>query len=411
MKRLFTIIIILLACLNVGGQEIDFINNDANHIIFNGDDWGDLRRSLGNSKSWSDGKWQVVHIGDSHIQPGIMTAQVRWKMQNKWGNGGRGLLPALNLAKTNEPTDYYLKSSEKVKESSRLLSRTWATEIGLTGVAVRWDSAFTRLSIRAKDRDDVFNSVVLLHAPHGGYETAMVNGELLFAKELSSWASRIDLKQQTDTVTLGVPCTSDFYGAIITNNKKGVMAHAIGNNGATYGTYLKVSNFAEQMKVLNPQLIIISLGTNEAFGNLGGVESDINRLVTQLRKAMPKAHILLTTPMECQRRTSKQVAQQVKVGGGKRRKARYKTVYKTVTSYAPNANVPRVRDIIMNYARRHKIAVWDLYTIAGGYGASNKWVSAGLMNPNDHLHQLEAGYELQGMLLGDALMQALQGKK
>ena len=45
--------------------------------------------------------------------------------------------------------------------------------------------------------------------------------------------------------------------------------------------------------------------------------------------------------------------------------------------------------------------------MAGGRGASSKWIAAGLMNPNDHLHQLEAGYELQGMLLADALMQAL----
>ncbi|MBR1804395.1 MAG: hypothetical protein IJ775_05785 [Muribaculaceae bacterium] len=408
MKRLLHIAILLLAgALSMLAQEIDFINNEVNHIIMNGDDWGDMRRSLKNSKSWTGGKWQVVQIGDSHIQPGIMTAQVRWKMQDKWGNGGRGLIAALNLARTNEPRDYYLKSSDRVKESSRLLSRTWTTEIGLTGVAVRWDSAFTQLSIRAKEEGDEFSSVTLLHAPHGGYETAMVDGNVLVAKSLSPWASRVDLKHAVDTVTLGVPCKSDFYGAIITNGKTGVMAHSIGNNGATYGTYLKVPDFAEQMKVLNPHLIIISLGTNEAFGNLSGVEDNIHRLVTSLRKAMPGAHILLTTPMECQRKTSRQVAQQVKVGGGKRRKARYKTVYKTVTGFAANSNITRVRDIIMTYGRNHKIPVWDLYTVAGGYGASGKWVSAGLMNPSDHLHQLEAGYELQGMLLADALMKEL----
>ena len=408
MKRLLHISLLLFACaMSAVAQEIDFINNEVNHIIMNGDDWGDMRRSLKNTKSWTGGKWQVVQIGDSHIQPGIMTAQVRWKMQDKWGNGGRGLIAALNLARTNEPRDYYLKSSDRVKESSRLLSRTWTTEIGLTGVAVRWDSAFTQLSIRAKEEGDEFSSVTLLHAPHGGYETAMVGGEVLVAKALSAWASRIDLKHTVDTITMGVPCKSDFYGAIITNGKTGVMAHAIGNNGATYGTYLKVPQFVEQMKVLNPHLIIISLGTNEAFGNLSGVEDNIHRLVTNLRKAMPGAHILLTTPMECRRKTSRQVAQQVKVGGGKRRKAHYKTVYKTVTSYAANANIVRVRDIIMTYGRNHKIPVWDLYTVAGGYGASGKWVSAGLMNPNDHLHQLEAGYELQGMLLADALMKEL----
>lgn len=413
MRRLLLFIALpLLAAIAIGAQEIDFINEAANRIILNGDDWGGLRRSLANPKSWKGGKWQVVQVGDSHIQPDIMTAQVRWKLQDRWGNGGRGLIAALNLAHTNEPRDYYLKSSEKVSASSRLLSRTWSTDIGLTGVAVRWDSAFTTLSIKAKDEGNEFNSVTLLHAPQGGYETAMVGGEVLFAKELSKWASRFDLARATDTVSMTVPCKSDFYGAILTNTKRGVMVHSIGNNGATYSTYLKVPAFAQQMQVLDPQLIIISLGTNETVGNLAGVESNIHQLVSALRKSMPGAHILLTTPMDWHKRVTTRVPQQVKVGGGKkRRKARYKTVYKTSTSYASNPNVPRMREIILDYGRRHKVAVWDLYTVAGGAGACSKWVAAGLMNPNDHLHQLEAGYELQGMLLGDALLKALAGAK
>lgn len=411
MRRLLLFIALpLLAAIATGAQEIDFINEAANRIILNGDDWGGLRRSLASPKSWKGGKWQVVQVGDSHIQPDIMTAQVRWKLQDKWGNGGRGLIAALNLARTNEPRDYYLKSSEKVAASSRLLSRTWSTDIGLTGVAVRWDSAFTTLSIKTKEEGDEFNSVTLLHAPHGGYETAMVGGEVLFAKELSKWASRFDLAQATDTVSMTVPCKSDFYGAILSNSRRGVMVHSIGNNGATYSTYLKVPDFAQQMQVLDPQLIIISLGTNETVGNLAGVESNIHQLVSALRKSMPGAHILLTTPMDWHKRVTTRVPQQVKVGGKKRRKARYKTVYKTSTSYASNPNVPRMREIILDYGRRHKVAVWDLYTVAGGAGACSKWVAAGLMNPNDHLHQLEAGYELQGMLLGDALLKALSGK-
>ncbi len=403
--RLFALL--ALCALLSPAQELDFVNYKANHITLNGADWSGLRKSLRSPKSWHGGKWQAVQIGDSHIQPDIMTAQVRHRLQHKWGNGGRGLIAPLNLARTNEPRDYYLKSSCRPSATSKLLSRTWSTEIGLTGVAIGWDTAFTELGLRAKMAADRFTSVTLLHAPHGGYETASTGGEVLFGKELSPWASRFDLPAATDTVTLGVPCTSDFHGAILSNNKQGVMVHAIGNNGATCGTYLKVDRFAEQMKVLDPQLIIISLGTNEAFGNISGVESNLHQLVTRLRTAMPKAQILLTTPMECQKRVSTKVAERVKVGGGRKRKASYKTVYKTVTSYAANSNVPRVRDIIMEYGRRHRIAVWDLYTIAGGAGASNKWVAAGLMNPNDHLHQLEAGYELQGQLLADALMEAL----
>jgi lysophospholipase L1-like esterase len=409
LRPLLPLILLLLFSLPLAAQEIDFINNDANRIVLNGDDWSALRKALKSPKSWHDGKFQLVQIGDSHIQPDIMTAQVRRRMQDKWGNGGRGLIPAFYLAKTNEPTDYILKSSTRVKDYSRILSRNWTTDIGLTGVAVRFDTAYTELYIKAKVDGDQFTRVTLLHAPKGGYETASSSGEIFFAKEISPWAQQFQLKQRTDTVTLGVPCPSDFYGAILTNDKRGVMVHSIGNNGATYSSYCKVADFGEQLKVLQPQLVIISLGTNEAFGNLTGVENYITRFITDIRKHNPKARFLLTTPMECQKRVSRQVAQQVKVGGGKRKKkARYKTVYKTVTSYAANEKVNQVRQLILDYGRRHKIATWDLYQVAGGSGASNKWVAAGLMNPSDHLHQLESGYELQGMLLADALLDALK---
>ena len=406
-KFLFSLIFLILA-LPLAAQEIDFINNEANHIVLNGDNWSTLKKALKSPKSWTDGKFQLVQIGDSHIQPDIMTAQVRRRMQDKWGNGGRGLIPAFYLAKTNEPTDYILKSSTRVKDYSRILSRNWTTDIGLTGVAVRFDTAYTELYIKAKVASDKFTRVTLLHAPKGGYETASYDGDVLFAKEVSSWAQQFQLKRSTDTVTLGVPCPSDFYGAILTNDTRGVMVHSIGNNGATYSSYCKVTDFGEQLKVLQPQLVIISLGTNEAFGNITGTENYITRLIADIRKHNPHAKFLLTTPMECQKRVSRQVAQQVKVGGGKRKKARYKTVYKTVTSYAANEKVNQVRQLILDYGRRHKIATWDLYEVAGGHGASSKWVAAGLMNPSDHLHQLESGYELQGMLLADALLEALK---
>ena len=147
----------MLMALAGGAQEIDFVNNEANRIVLNGDNWTALTKALKTPKSWSGGKFQLVHIGDSHIQPDIMTAQVRNRMQDRWGNGGRGLIPAFYLAKTNEPTDYVLKSSTRVSDYSRILSRNWTTDIGLTGVAVRFDTAYTELFIRAKVEGDQFS--------------------------------------------------------------------------------------------------------------------------------------------------------------------------------------------------------------------------------------------------------------
>ena len=88
------------------------INESANRILLNGDDWSGVIEKIGNL---SEGvKFNIVHIGDSHVQPGIISDEVRRTLQERFGNGGRGLISPLALAGTNEPTDYFLRSSSSI---------------------------------------------------------------------------------------------------------------------------------------------------------------------------------------------------------------------------------------------------------------------------------------------------------
>ena len=56
-----------------------------------------------------------------------------------------------------------------------------------------------------------------------------------------------------------------FYGVSLENGRRGVLYHTVGLNGAQFIHYLRIDSFAEQINAVNPQLIIFSLGTNEAF--------------------------------------------------------------------------------------------------------------------------------------------------
>ena len=57
---------------------------------------------------------------------------------------------------------------------------------------------------------------------------------------------------------------------------------------------------------------------------------------------------------------------------------------------------------MMALARECNGAVWNQFRIMGGYGSSNRWVNAHLMN-RDHIHFLRAGYELLADLLYNAI--------
>ena len=181
--------------------------------------------------------------------------------------------------------------------------------------------------------------------------------------------------------------------------------HAIGNNGATYDSYNRIGTVGVGINPLQPNLVIISLGTNEAFGrqDISRFKSSIHRLVSNVRSANPDALILLTTPMECHRSVTTKTKKRVK------RKGRYRTVTSTGRTYAVNPNIAPLRKAILDYGKENGVAVYDWYDVAGGAGASSSWISASLF-AKDRVHHSHKGYNLNGRLLYDAIMDALRSQ-
>ena len=57
-------------------------------------------------------------------------------------------------------------------------------------------------------------------------------------------------------------------GVVLESNNPGIIYHNIGVNGAKYSDYNKYPLFFDQLKALQPDLIIVSLGTNESYGKI-----------------------------------------------------------------------------------------------------------------------------------------------
>ena len=357
------------------------INNYANHIVLNGDNWDDIIRYISNQRR-RNYKFTIVHIGDSHVQPGIISDEVRRTLQQKFGNGGRGLICPLALAGTNEPNDYLLKSSSSIAASSKLLSSSKPAGMGMTGVAVKFRGESTTLSIKAKRQGDDFYRITIFHTPSSPFSVEQ-NGLEVKGKQSSRYATEYVLDSSTDTANLRLTGSGALYGVRLLNSHRGVVVDCIGNNGATYRSYLNIDNFARQISDLEPQLVIISLGTNEAYGSFGNITSNIDQMLSDIRRQCPNVKYLLTTPMETQKRGTR--------------------------GYHIQSNVAEVRDLILAYGKSHHVPVWDFYRVAGGAGASNRWLSAHYMK-TDHLHLGNDGYHLQGRLLAEALLRLLTGE-
>lgn len=357
------------------------INYAANHIALNGDNWDELIGYLNNTRR-PNHKFTIVHIGDSHVQPGIISDEVRRTLQERYGNGGRGLICPLALAGTNEPSDYLFKSSSAISASSRLLSSSKPAGMGMTGVAIKFSNSSTTLSLKAKHPGDEFYRITLFHS-NGTLFNVSQNGRQLKGIRRSINATDYVLSSLSDTANLQLTGSGSIYGVRILNSKRGIVVDCIGNNGATYSSYLHIDNFSRQLRDLEPQLVIISLGTNEAYGSYGNIASNIDQMLKGIKKECPHVKFLLTTPLETQKRSSH--------------------------GYRIQSSIAEVRDMILAYGKSHNVPVWDFYRVGGGAGASNRWLKAHYMK-TDHLHLGEDGYHFQGHLLAEALLRLLTGE-
>ncbi|MDP5170865.1 MAG: GDSL-type esterase/lipase family protein [Bacteroidia bacterium] len=171
-----------------------------------------------------------------------------------------------------------------------------------------------------------------------------------------------------------------LYGLVLEKEESpGVLYHGIGANGARVDNYLHSDIFWEQLAALQPDLVIISLGTNETVSSSFRPEifaRKIDQMVHLVRKAAPETSVLLTTPPDA-------LSQRIKA----------------------NPAMQGASQSLMKLSLDNGYAAWDFLGVMGGSGSIFEWQRHGLAQP-DGIHLTKAGYELQASLLHHALMEA-----
>lgn len=398
-------------------DTISCINIEADTIIFNGADWSPLFQTIEQIQDTSlteQKSISIIHLGDSHIQAGFFTEAMRRPLQKAWGNAGRGLITPLKISKTNEPSDYRITTPGEWQFSRCIPGKFFSNLVGASGILIepvgeQIDLTFETMSRQGEDLK--FNKLRLFHAdtenfpqlqvtdePEGLTITPPYGGETCY-----SWDTPVN-----KICLVGnnghTPADAAIYGASLENGKSGIIVHTIGNNSATFDCYNRVDDYGKKLAALTPQLVIISLGTNESVATTIYPErltKQIDLLIQSIKKECPEALFLLTTPADNKLRKTKTVTKMV----GKRKKKKKRK--QTVTYYVENTNLALVAETIKEYGVKNNIAVWDWYTIAGGDGSCEKWIKEGGMR-NDHIHYTAKGYSIQGNLLYKSLLNAYE---
>ncbi|KGO97244.1 GDSL-type esterase/lipase family protein [Flavobacterium enshiense] len=401
------------------------------------------------------GKVRVVHIGDSHIQADLFTGVIRKNLQEKFGNGGLGFSFPHNLARTNG--SYFMRYSSNADWNTHKITKERnGSPVGLSGISLTTKSKGFAVEINVKDNNYQFNTMKIV-TPGNAAQFDMAtssktivlesnvpkkivhkikNGEAISTIADKYNISVAELKKanglKSDKIRAGktlkiptnemqkrsvkhsefipLPLTQDaathsFYsetlmdkiylipnksastfalnGLIFEKNEPGITYSAIGVNGAKASDYNKCPMFFDQVPALEADLIIVSLGTNETFDKMP-VQDYMNQLSTflsNIKAKNPNAEVLVmsTPPSLLYRRSLNRFAD----------------------DYARAIN---------NQAVAGNHASWDLFAIMGGMYGVNRNYRQGLMS-GDKVHYTKAGYEKQGALFSQALIDAYENFK
>ena len=154
--------------------------------------------------------------------------------------------------------------------------------------------------------------------------------------------------------------------------------------GTKYADYNDLAELEQQLIATPPDMVIISLGTNDAFSGASrnNFYEQVDRMVQKIITLAPNAVLLITTPPGAMKMNAA--------------RGRYEAMPELETAVST----------IIQYCNNKKIPYWNLFGIMGGSYAVNSWVQQKLTAP-DHVHYTAKGYALFSGWLFDAFTKAI----
>lgn len=341
-------------------------------------------------------KVNIVHIGDSHLQADLAGENLRKLLQNNFGNGGRGFIFPFDAVGTNNPNNYGSHFSSHWDGHSIL--RNKETQMGILGYKMNTTdtNAFLKIFPYHFGHNYSFDKAKVFYSSEynsltPNFDNSNHTYQTYDEARLSSHYSEVFYHQYQDTFHLKLnkdyleQNDFQFYGLSLENDQYGLLYHSIGYNGSTVSSYLSHEYLSEHLSALDADLIVLSLGTNDAYVPSKSFcehcfRDNLFLLIQTLKVACPTASILITTPPDSY-------------------------YYKRYS----NPNIPKVVKQIRELAFEENLALYDFYALMGGKESMALWNRASL-SKDDKVHFTPNGYLLRAKLLFEALMAAYEKK-
>jgi lysophospholipase L1-like esterase len=372
--------------------QYPFIESQENDLnIYGNKAWNQFFKKLDNQYSNGEDKINILHFGGSHIQADIWSNRMRTNFQHSspYCNSGRGFIFPFRLIKSNGSPVIMSSHTGRWKGYRNSVNHHHGP-FGLMGARAELLDTLSNINIWHKNplsNYDSFNSIdVFFTDSSNNFEIKIiVDSNIRIDYKRDKGQIKFKLSRSVDSLTIqicrkkDIPSNFSFFGLLLDNENNGISYHSIGVNGASVKSYLRCIDFEEQLSVIQPDLVIFSIGINDAYEEDFSKESFYNNydtLIQKIKSINPNTAILLTTNND----------------------SYYMRKY-------PNKRALEVREKMLQLAQNKDLALWDMFQVMGGLNSIKDWQKNKLAK-NDLIHLTYDGYNLIGDLLFEAFMKS-----
>ncbi|MGO4999141.1 SGNH/GDSL hydrolase family protein [Oceanisphaera sp. W20_SRM_FM3] len=327
----------------------------------------------------------IIQLGDSHTAADFFTGTLRTALQQRFGNAGPGWVPPANIRGQRSAA---LKLGAATADQWRLTSSRLEKHANFPagGFLLEPQTSASHLQLAQYTPSNTAFNVRALYRSSNKAAVRM-NGQSVSWAASNSWqwspAEQVrlplTLQVQAETLQLG--------GWLVENGKPGVMVSSIGINGATIHMLDKWGpNWQASVQALQPDLLILAYGTNEAFNDdleSAAYYASLTRHIKQLRAQLPETALLMVGAPDV-----------IKHAGANTCQARRPVQLNTVQA------------IQRQVAREQHTLFWDWQAMMGGACSFSQWQAKGLAR-KDGVHFSAEGYTASAIGLYRDLEQLL----
>ncbi len=383
------------------------------------EDDGDVTPTLEGRLKRAPGKRGIVilQIGDSHTSADFLTGELRRRLQARYGRGAPGYVTA------GHPHIGVRSSSLKITASAgwsyKSLQKTDAVpaEFWLSGYnAIATAPGETMTFANDKPVNFEMIEIEVLRQPGGGkidvkldgivetsYDLASPKPEPVVIRLLPTRGATDRVRELAITTTGRGPVT--VSSVAIYNKQSGLTFNSIGYPGAQASFVNKFNNrlLANDLTRINPQIVILSFGTNEASNeslDLTNYRNSYERILDKIKTTLPEATIVVIGPpdfAELPAACRKDKAAQASCGRAPAPNANGSANGASAggeCAWRTPARLHQIREVQRDIAQRHGLVYWNWASIMPQECGAHRWYSASpQLMAKDHVHFTIEGYK------------------